>query len=108
MEVTVCTEVQPMRGAEMLLVAWIVIGLSFGLVVGRTVHLAALGFLFEVGVGVSACIALGATALRFVDGLDLAPVHLAGLVVSMTSTVTLLAAHHAAMAAGHTRAAKLA
>jgi len=92
----------------MSLVAWIMIGLSFGLVVGRTVHLAALGFLFEVGIGLCACVALGATAHRLVGGLDLTPTHVAGLVVSMTLTVTLLAAHHAAMAAGHTRAANIA
>jgi hypothetical protein len=86
-------------------VAWIVIGLSFGIVAARTAHLAALGFLFEVGVGVSGCVALGATMFRFVDGLDVTPMHVGGLVASMAISVTLLAAHHAAIAAGQARAA---
>jgi len=88
-------------------VAWIVIGLSFGLVAVRTAHLAALGFLFEVFVGVSGCVALGATAHRFVDGLVLTPAHVFSLVASMALTVTLLAAHHSAMAAGQARAATI-
>jgi uncharacterized membrane protein YeaQ/YmgE (transglycosylase-associated protein family) len=88
-------------------VAWIMIGLCFGLVAGRTAHLAARGFVFEVAVGVSGCVALGATAHRFVDGLDLTFAHVLGLVLSMGLTVTLLAAHHAAMAAGQARAAAI-
>lgn len=89
----------------MSVVAWIVIGLSFGIVAVRTAHLAALGFLFEVGVGVSGCVVLGATAYRFVDGLAVAPAQLFCLVASMAMTVTLLAAHHSAIAAGQARAA---
>jgi hypothetical protein len=60
--------------------------------------------LSEIVLGISGCVAFGALAHRFVDGLDVTPLHVGTLFTSMAVAVTLLAAHHAAMAAGLARA----
>jgi uncharacterized membrane protein YeaQ/YmgE (transglycosylase-associated protein family) len=90
--------------SSMSIVAWMVLGLSSGVVTSRTVHLAGFGFAWEILLGISGCAAFGALAHRFIDGLDLTPLHVGTLFTSMAITVTLLAAHHAAMAAGLARA----
>jgi uncharacterized membrane protein YeaQ/YmgE (transglycosylase-associated protein family) len=89
----------------MSIVAWIVLGLAFGVVTGRTVHLAGFGFASEIALGVSGCGAVGSLAHRFVDGLEVSPLHAYTLFATMAITVTLLAAHHAGMAAAEARIA---